>query len=63
MDVNKIEGTTEHHDVMDDEKERKAHDTDASSINSAALGDDIPAGYFYSMNFIGTLIVRLIAPF
>ena len=57
-EVNKIEGTTEHHDMtMEDEKERAAHDTDASSINSLALGDDLPQGYFYSVNFIGAMIV------
>ncbi|KAK7427225.1 hypothetical protein QQZ08_006338 [Neonectria magnoliae] len=55
MEVNKIESATEHHDVVEDEKERARYDTDASSINSAALGDDLPAGYFYSIHFIGAL--------
>ncbi|KAK7408820.1 hypothetical protein QQX98_009006 [Neonectria punicea] len=55
MEVNKIESAAEHHDVVEEEKERARHDTDASSINSAALGDDLPAGYFYSIRFIGAL--------
>lgn len=37
----------EHHSVIDD----------ASSIRSDALGDDLPKGYFYSVNFIGCLTV------
>ena len=28
---------------------------DASSIRSEALGDDLPPGYFYSLQFIGTV--------
>ncbi|KAF5004796.1 hypothetical protein FDECE_8735 [Fusarium decemcellulare] len=55
MEVNKIETTAEHHDNVEEEKERARHDTDASSINSAALGDDLPPGYFYSARFIGCL--------
>ncbi|KPM38189.1 hypothetical protein AK830_g8362 [Neonectria ditissima] len=55
MEVNKIESAAEHHDIVEDEKERAGHDTDASSINSAALGDDLPPGYFYSVRFLGAL--------
>jgi hypothetical protein len=28
---------------------------DASSVRSEALGDDLPPGYFYSFQFIGTV--------
>lgn len=57
MEVNKIENTAEHLDTVEDEKERAKRDSDASSINSAALGDDLPPGYFYSVRFIGALAV------
>jgi hypothetical protein len=59
MEVNKIENTAEHLDLVEEEKERAKHDTDASSINSAALGDDLPPGYFYSLRFLGALAVCL----
>ncbi|CAM1505005.1 Fc.00g106420.m01.CDS01 [Cosmosporella sp. VM-42] len=57
MEVNKIEQTMEHHDTVDhvEEEKQRAHDTDASSINSLALGDDLPDGYFTSVKFLGTL--------
>ncbi|KAF7563973.1 hypothetical protein G7046_g163 [Stylonectria norvegica] len=55
MEVNKIEETSEHHDMVEEEK-RRAHDTDASSINSAALGDDLPPGYFWSPKFLGAIL-------
>ncbi|KAH7162102.1 fungal trichothecene efflux pump [Dactylonectria estremocensis] len=55
MEVNKIENTSEHLDNVEDEKERARRDSDASSINSAALGEDLPPGYFYSVRFIGAM--------
>ncbi|OTB01318.1 hypothetical protein M426DRAFT_323587 [Hypoxylon sp. CI-4A] len=33
----------------------KEIDDDASSIRSAALGDDLPKGYFYSVGFLGAV--------
>ncbi|CAK7217084.1 hypothetical protein SCUCBS95973_003031 [Sporothrix curviconia] len=45
--------TTEHHDPAPTKREV---DSDSVSINSAALGDDLPPGYFYSKNFLGTLL-------
>ena len=32
-------------------------DTDQLSINEVALGDNLPQGYYYSLPFIGTLLV------
>ncbi|KAL6404285.1 fungal trichothecene efflux pump [Ilyonectria robusta] len=55
MEVNKIENTAEHLDTVEDEKERAKRDSDTASINSAALGDDLPPGYFYSVRFIGAM--------
>lgn len=54
MEVNRVEHV-DHHDTLDKEKERSKRDSDASSINEAALGDDLPPGYFYSPRFIGTM--------
>ncbi|KAK0388942.1 hypothetical protein NLU13_2519 [Sarocladium strictum] len=51
---NKVE-PVEHRDVVEDEKYDMKRDDDALSINSAALGDDLPPGYFYSPRFIGAL--------
>lgn len=57
MEVSKIENTAEHLDTVEDEKERAKRDSDTASINSAALGDDLPPGYFYSVRFIGAMAV------
>lgn len=57
MEVNKVEHV-DHPDSIDGEKQRSKHDSDSDSINEAALGDDLPPGYFYSIRFIGTLAVR-----
>ena len=32
-------------------------DIDQLSINEVALGDNLPQGYYYSLPFIGTLLV------
>lgn len=56
MDVNRVE-EVDHVDNLEEEKERSKHDSDASSINDAARGDDLPPGYFYSLPFIGTMAV------
>lgn len=32
---------------------------DASSIRSAARGDDLPKGYFYSIGFLGAVTVSI----
>lgn len=39
------------------EKFGKEVDDDASSIRSAARGDDLPKGYFYSFGFLGAVAV------
>lgn len=59
----KAEATMEHHDASSDNvtasrRDRDSTDSDSMSINLAALGDDLPPGYFYSLNFLGTLTVR-----
>lgn len=56
MEVNRIEDI----DHLEDEKEQARRDSDASSINEAALGDDLPPGYFYSPRFIGTMTVSVL---
>lgn len=56
MEVNRVEDV-DHNDALDEEKERSKRGSDASSINEAALGDDLPPGYFYSPRFIGTMTV------
>ena len=53
MEVNRVEDI----DHLDDEKKQARRGSDASSINEAALGDDLPPGYFYSPRFIGTMTV------
>ncbi|EPE10416.1 trichothecene efflux pump [Ophiostoma piceae UAMH 11346] len=35
--------------------EKAARDSDSVSISSAALGNDLPPGYYYSLNFIGAV--------
>jgi len=39
------------------ERPSKGLRDDASSIRSAALGDDLPSGYFYSVKFLGAATV------
>jgi hypothetical protein len=34
-----------------------SRDADQLSINEIALGDNIPQGYYYSLPFIGTILV------
>jgi len=34
-----------------------SRDADQLSINEVALGDNLPQGYYYSLPFIGTLLV------
>ncbi|KJR88486.1 siderophore iron transporter [Sporothrix schenckii 1099-18] len=56
---NKVEATTDHHDASvssDNAANKHDRDSDSISINAAALGDDLPPGYFYSLGFLGTLI-------
>lgn len=59
MEVNRVEDI-DHADALEEEKQRSKNDSDASSINEAALGDDLPPGYFYSPRFIGTMAVSCI---
>lgn len=40
---------------FDSTPHRAEKSDDASSIRSEALGDDLPPGYFYSIQFIGTV--------
>ena len=35
-----------------------SRDADELSINEVALGDNLPQGYYYSLAFIGTLLVN-----
>ena len=61
MDVNKAmeHERIENVEAMPDKGHRRPRDEDdASSIRSEALGDDIPKGYFHSVNFLGALTVR-----
>jgi hypothetical protein len=46
--------SSEEHDIHH-HHQRDTSD-DASSIRSEALGDDLPKGYFYSLQFIGTVL-------
>lgn len=39
------------------EKVEKPRETDQDSVREDALGDDLPPGYFYSLQFIGTMTV------
>jgi hypothetical protein len=55
MEVNRIEDV-DHPSLVEDEKARAKGD-DALSINEAALGDDLPPGYFYSPRFLGAVAV------
>jgi hypothetical protein len=47
----------DHFDVVDETLDPK-NDEDATSLNDAARGDDLPPGYFYSVRFLGALAVR-----
>lgn len=51
-------GSREKQEEAAGEKAAPKRDSDASSIDSAALGDDLPPGYFYSPRFLGALTVR-----
>jgi hypothetical protein len=48
-DISHMEGT--------ELKDIKRRDDDASSINSEALGDNLPPGYYYSWKFVGAFTV------
>jgi hypothetical protein len=56
------------HDIEDD-AQKPAHDpnvaihTDTYAIDAAALGNNLPARYYLSPNFIGTVIVSFLFPF
>lgn len=56
MEVAKVH-SYEHNDVVEEEKKLSKRDDDADSINPAALGDDLPPGYFYSPRFLGAMVV------
>lgn len=51
-------GSREKREEAAGEKAAPKRDSDASSIDSAALGDDLPPGYFYLPRFLGALTVR-----
>lgn len=51
----------DHFDVVDEKLDRK-NDEDATSLNDAARGDDLPPGYFYSVRFLGALAVCPLSP-
>jgi hypothetical protein len=64
MEVPKSPEVARQIDNIDDEIDSNPHDyhhrntvspDDASSIRSAALGDDLPKGYFYSFQFLGAM--------
>jgi hypothetical protein len=59
MDQNNKVEPVEHNDIVEDEKYEAKKDDDTLSINSAALGDDLPPGYFYSPRFLGAMTVRI----
>lgn len=44
-----------------EKQQRRQREDDASSIRSEALGDNLPQGYFYSVRFIGSLVVSITA--
>jgi hypothetical protein len=58
MDVPKTPEMVDRIDNVD-EKDHHHHPRpeDASSIRSEALGDDLPPGYFYSVQFLGAMTV------
>lgn len=56
VEVSRLENI-DHVNTIEQEKEKAKRDSDADSVNSAALGDDIPPGYFYSPRFLGCLLV------
>ena len=56
METNKSDDV-DHVDIASTEKGGSRHDSDNASINADALGDNLPPGYFYSMGFIGSLLV------
>jgi len=58
-DHNKVEPVEHNDTIVEDEKYDPKRDSDGLSINSAALGDDLPPGYFYSPCFLGALAVSL----
>jgi hypothetical protein len=43
-------------EIVQDERSA-SRDSDQLSINEVALGDNLPQGYYYSLSFIGTLLV------
>ena len=43
-------------EIVQDERSA-SRDADQLSINEVALGDNLPQGYYYSLAFIGTLLV------
>ena len=47
-------------DAHEPEKHSQLSNDDASSINSEALGNNLPPGYFYSFSFLGTIVVCFI---
>ncbi|KAK7224986.1 hypothetical protein V2G26_012989 [Clonostachys chloroleuca] len=55
VEVSRLENI-DHVNTIEQEKEKAKRDSDADSVNSAALGDDIPPGYFYSPRFLGCLL-------
>jgi hypothetical protein len=64
MEVPKAPEVVRHVDNIDDEISSTANEyhhkhavrpDDASSIRSEALGDDLPNGYFYSLQFLGAM--------
>jgi hypothetical protein len=59
MDVKDVHEIVNHEETRSHSSDAKVDDVrdDASSIRSEALGDSLPKGYFYSIQFIGALIV------
>jgi hypothetical protein len=63
MEVTKTADIVNHIDDVAEQAEKHHHHhprpDDASSIRSEALGDDLPNGYFYSVQFLGAMAVSL----
>ena len=60
MEAEKVQPVDQVHPALEEEDKSSAtrgDSSDGDSINSAALGDDLPPGYFYSPRFLGAMTV------
>jgi hypothetical protein len=58
MSQSHSEEAAEKSEVIRDEYSA-SQDAEQLSINEVALGDNLPKGYYYSLPFLGTLLVSL----